>query len=113
MKSKVTVKSNIPQMTKNLEELENNPLQVTLSESINSEFLAGCSNFTSLEDMFSKSGFKIETQEDFAAIPDDEWDNFIAANTTYENWHDLQVAAIEGVVSRHVHKQLTKGFKKL
>ncbi|WP_186367575.1 hypothetical protein [Yersinia aldovae] len=113
MKSKLTIKSNMPQLEKNMKELEKKPMQVTLDESINPEFLSRCPSFTSLDDMLSKSGFKIETAEDFAAIPDHEWDKFISAHTTYDNWHDLQVAALTEIAKKRFDEQLTKGFKKL
>jgi len=63
---------------------------VTFGELFNQEFLTACSSFTSIEDMFDKSGFKVETPEDFAAIPDDKWEDFIKANTTYSSWEEMQ-----------------------
>lgn len=113
MKSKLTIKTNIPQMQKNLEEIGNTGLQFTLGELLNPSFLSECSSFTSLEDMLEKSGFKAKTKEDFAAIPDDEWDRFITENTTYDNWKDMQVAAVNKLAAKQFHERLTKDFKKL
>jgi hypothetical protein len=39
--------------------------------------------------MFDASGFKIESPEDFAAIPDAEWDQFIRDNTTFASWEAM------------------------
>ena len=67
---------------------------VTLNELLTPDFLATCSTFSSAGEMFERSGFKVESQEDFAAIPDDAWDDFICANTRYFNWREmLQVAS--------------------
>ena len=34
-------------------------------------------------------GFKVESQEDFEAIPDTELDRHIAATTKFKNWKDM------------------------
>jgi len=36
--------------------------------------------------MFQVSGFKIESVEDFKAIPESEWDAFVKKHTTYGGW---------------------------
>lgn len=43
--------------------------EVPLSDFLTPEFLSACSKFTSLDEMFAASGFKIESPEDFKAIP--------------------------------------------
>ena len=53
----------------------------------------GCSSFKSADEFFSASGFKAQSREDFAAIPDDEWDTFVDRNTSYGNWQDMLRAA--------------------
>ena len=35
------------------------------------------------------SGFRIESQEDFNAIPGSDWDAFIRANTSFSNWKEM------------------------
>ena len=40
-----------------------------------------------------KSGFKVESQEDFEAIPDDVWDEFIRNNTSFASWKEMLQAA--------------------
>src|SRR5947207_15498547 len=66
---------------------------VPLNEMLTPDFLATCSTFASAEEMFERSGFKVESQEDFAAIPDEPWDDFISANTSYLNWQEMLKAA--------------------
>ena len=59
---------------------------VPIPELLTRDFLSRCSRFSSADEMFEASGFKIESPEDFAAIPDVEWDAFVRTNTTYASW---------------------------
>ncbi|MBC3946685.1 hypothetical protein H8S21_15240 [Erwinia persicina] len=79
----------IDKISKNLKKIAETK-SVGFGELFNKEFLAACSSFSSLEDMFEKSGFKVETPEDFKAIPDDEWESFIIKNTSYDSWEEMQ-----------------------
>lgn len=63
---------------------------VLFSELMSPEFISNCSRFSSLEELFSASNFKIESMEDFKAIPDEEWDTFIRNNTSYSSWEEMQ-----------------------
>ncbi|MCU7998115.1 hypothetical protein [Shewanella sp. SM95] len=91
------VKSNM----KGLEKLKNNlkklhgERQAGLNETMTPEFLNSCSSFSSLEELFTASGFVVESQDDFKAIPDDEWDEFIVSNTTFDSWSSMQKAALD------------------
>ena len=69
---------------------------VPLSELLPARFLKTHTQFDSVEDMMSKSGFKIESSEDFKAIPDDQWDAFIRGHTKFSTWKEmLQLAAAD------------------
>lgn len=59
---------------------------VPIPELLTRDFLSRCSRFSSADEMFEASGFKIELPEDFAAIPDAERDAFVRTNTTYASW---------------------------
>ena len=62
---------------------------VPLPELLTPDFIRQCSRFHSVEEMFEASGFKIESAEDFTSIPDDEWDDFIRANTSFLSWEAM------------------------
>ena len=62
---------------------------VPIPELLTPGFLRTCSRFQSVEQMFEASGFKIDSTEDFAAIPDTEWDEFIRVNTSFASWEAL------------------------
>ena len=66
---------------------------IPVVELLSSSFVAACSRFQSAEELFNASSFKIESPEDFQAIPDHEWDVFIKENTNYQNWSEMLQAA--------------------
>ncbi|KAE9637948.1 MULTISPECIES: hypothetical protein [Aeromonas] len=100
---KIKSNGNLKQLQKNLEKISETT-QVTLVELMPSQFISNCSRFNSLEEFFEASGFKIDSPEDFAAIPDDEWDIFIKENTTYEDWSEMQQAAAAVYFKSALHK---------
>jgi hypothetical protein len=66
---------------------------VPVAEVLTPAFLSKCSRFQSVGELFEASGFNVKSQEDFAAIPDDKWDDFIKKNTTYSSWQEMLNAA--------------------
>ena len=97
---------NLEKLRINLSELPGTS-EVKLVDLMNSNFISSCSRYSSLEELFDSSGFKIESKEDFSAIPDDDWNTFIQANTTYENWLEMQKAAMVS----YAKAKLLKGLK--
>ena len=79
----------------------NGKQSVPLKDMLTPSFLGECSTFESFDHMLAKSGFKVESQSDFAAIPDDDWDQFIRSNTTYLSWREmLQAASAKWAVTK-------------
>ena len=68
---------------------------VPINELFYDEFMLRNTDFSSIDDMFAASGFKVETSDDFAAIPDDEWDAFVKARTRFESWEEMKKAAVQ------------------
>ena len=82
-------------LQKGLKELGNQGSQsVPLTELMPSNFVSSCSRFKDLQELFDSSGFKIDSAEDFKAIPDSDWDEYIQKNTTYSSWAEMQKAAV-------------------
>ena len=54
------------------------------------KFMAEYTDFVSFDEMLSASGSKVTTQEEWAAIPDDQWDAFIAARTRFKDWKEMK-----------------------
>lgn len=105
---KVQSKSNFGQLSKKLEKISE-ITEVSFNDLFNDKFLSACSSFTSLDDMFEKSGFKVESPEDFKNIPDKDWERFIVTNTKYESWLQMQ----QDAGAKYFQQQLTQGLKKL
>jgi hypothetical protein len=77
-----------------LEELSNyaeklNGQAVSFSEIFTDTFLSENTAFANFDELIEASGFKVESQKDFEAIPDQEWDEFILTNTNFENWQEM------------------------
>ena len=66
---------------------------IPLDELLTAGFLAKHSRFLSVDELFEASGFRVESAEDFASIPDDEWERFVQQNTTFATWEDMLSAA--------------------
>jgi hypothetical protein len=99
-------KENLEKLQKNFSELSGTT-ELMLVDIMDSQFIAGCSQYSSLEELFDSSGFKIDSKEDFEAIPDDEWEAFITSNTSYDSWLEMQKAA----VTAYTQKKLFSGLK--
>jgi hypothetical protein len=69
------------------------PHHVPIGELLTPSFLACCSRFSSVDQMFQTSGFKIDTNEDLESIPESDWDTFIKTNTSFESWRQMLEAA--------------------
>lgn len=62
---------------------------VPVSELLTDGFISQHTSFSSADEMFTASGFKIETQEDFTAIPAAEWDNYIRSISSFAGWQSM------------------------
>jgi hypothetical protein len=97
----ITGLDELKKLQKRLEELDGSH-QIPLNELFDSEFMIEYTDFTSIDAMLEASGFKVETDEDFAAIPDDEWDQFVARTARFASWEEMQQEAS----NRWVQKKL-------
>lgn len=58
--------------------------------------------FPSIDALVAASGFKVESSEDFAAIPDAAWDAFITSRTRFASWGEMKDAAAGGWARRQL-----------
>lgn len=75
---------------------------VPMNELFHDEFMLRNTDYPSIDEMFAASGFKIETSEDFAAVPDDEWDAFVKNRTRFASWDDMKKAAVQQWAARRL-----------
>ena len=74
---------------------------VPMEELLSPDFMVRFTNFSSFDELIEKSGYVIETQEDFDKIPDNEWDSFIITQTQFSSWQNM----LELAGSEFVQKQ--------
>lgn len=103
MKSDLT---GFDKLEKNISKLSSTN-SVSLGELMNPRFISSCSQYSNFEELIEASGFKVESEEDFAAILDQDWEEFIQKNTSYASWIEMQEDA--GV--SYVKDSLLKGLK--
>ena len=66
------------------------------------KFMRKYTTFNSFNEMIIKSGFKLETEEDFEKISDNELDLFIKNSSSFNSWEDM----IQEAVNNHFAEQL-------
>lgn len=79
-------------MQQGIEELKNTH-EVSLTELFDADFIRSCSSLDSFEELLLAGGFVVGSEEDFAAIPDDQWDTHVVNSTKFSSWLEMQKAA--------------------
>lgn len=97
--------SGLKKLQENLEALEGTH-QVPLSDILTPEFVSSHSQFPDFDTLLTAVG--VTNKEEFAALPDEEFDTFIAANTDFEGWLDMQKQG----GAAYAKAQLLKGLKR-
>lgn len=95
------IERNLQQLSDNVEAMTGEH-SIPLTELYPPAFMAEHTDFATIEEMFEASGFTMETPEDFAAIPDAEWDAFIATRTRFDDWGTMQTKAAAEWFSRGI-----------
>ena len=88
------VKKKLDDLSRNVKALSGKH-NISIKELLSPDFVSKHTKFSTVEDMFNASGFKIESQEDFSAIPDDKWDEFIHSISSFENWKAMLDQAVK------------------
>ena len=91
----------LDQLSKNAEALGRRT-QVSFPELFTPNFLARYTTFTSIDQMMQESGYKVESQEDFAKIPDGPWDGFIRSRTQFPSWQEMLGRATQEFAAREL-----------
>ncbi|MEY8381943.1 hypothetical protein AALG83_02075 [Christensenellaceae bacterium 44-20] len=87
-----------------LQTLENfsTPAGIDMAEILTPEFLQTTSSLSSFDELLDKSGFKVETQEDFIAIPEEEFDQYIRSISSFNSWSDMLDCAFEEYIANQL-----------
>ena len=76
--------------------------QISFDELFPDEFMLRNTEFPSVDEFISASGFTVESADDFAAIPDDPWDDYVRQRTRFASWAEMQQAAAEEWITRQL-----------
>lgn len=68
---------------------------ISFADLFSPKFVDQYTDFKTIQELFKKSDYKIETAEDFKAVPDEKWETFISENTRFDSWKDMQLKAFE------------------
>ena len=85
--------------SKRLQELQRNAEELDGTHSVTLEtlfpdfFMLKNTNFATITEMFEKSGFSFEGQEEFEALPEDQLDEFVQKNTRFATWTEMKQTA--------------------
>ncbi|MDT2597112.1 hypothetical protein P7D52_13360 [Enterococcus dongliensis] len=93
------IKNRLDKMSKAAQELDGEQ-EVPMSELLTDPFISKNSNFQNVDEFFENSGFDMNTEEEFAAIPDDAMDTYVAENSTFESWNDMLSSATQEYVAK-------------
>lgn len=86
-------------LSKNLKNLKKNIAQVggvhnvSFDELFNTEFMRKNTSYETIDEMFEFSGFKLESNADFEAIPISELDSLVSRTTRFKNWEEMKSRA--------------------
>lgn len=89
------------ELEKKLSQLEQNAKELdgqndaSFADLFNPNFITTYTNFNNLNEMFEKSPFTVKSEEDFLAIPDDEWEKYVQETTSFGSWEEMQIKANE------------------
>ncbi|MGH9890460.1 MAG: hypothetical protein ACREA0_00435 [bacterium] len=70
------------------------PNGIPFSELFTTKFMSAHTQVPSFEALLEAGGYAVTTTEEFAAIPDVEWDQVIRKNTSFDSSTSMQQAAI-------------------
>ncbi len=66
-----------------------------------STFLLKYSEVDSVDALLELGGFNVTSQNEFFAIPDDEWDAVINMHTEFASWREMLIAAANELGESH------------
>jgi len=67
--------------------------EIPLTELFPDEFMQLYTEYSSIEDFFDASPWDVEGQDDFEAIPDDDFDEYVDEHTDFPNWEVMYQTA--------------------
>ncbi len=89
----------LKKLQKNVEKLGGEH-QVPLSDLFTLSFMQKFTEFESFDDFLSAGNFKVDSQEDFEAIPDEDMDRHVSETTSFDSWQEMLDTAGEKYLTK-------------
>ncbi len=79
---------------------------VSLDKLFNKGFMAKYSNLQTIDEMFDKAGFVIESEGDFTALPEETLSSIVKQHTSFSSWEEMLGKAGEEHMGNEIIKRL-------
>ena len=89
----------LEKLQKNLKALSKKK-EISFGELFPPDFMRRYTHASSIDDFISECGFKVETIEDFKAIPDDAFDAYVKSSTVFSSWREMEEKAHEEYIRK-------------
>lgn len=76
--------------------------EVSFEELFTPSFMATHTDFATFEEFMEASPWTVESQADFEAVPEQEFDVYVAENTRFQNWEAMLGKAAEQWAARQL-----------
>ncbi len=100
------IQRKLNQLAENARQLHG-PHEVSFRDLFSPTFMQANTQYGSFSELLEASPFPVETKEDFAKIPDEEWDAYIRQSTRFSSWKEMQSAAAK----EYARERLLRGVK--
>ena len=74
--------------------------RIPIKDILTDEFISKHTRYASADEWFAQSPFEIQSQDDFEAIPDAEWDAYVRRTTSFKSWQEMLEKAGAGFVEK-------------
>lgn len=88
------LKKQVKQMERGAKELKNTK-SVSFDELFTTSFMSKYTTFSSFNDLLLAGNFKVESNDDFEEIPENELDIHVSNTTKFDNWEEMLGTATE------------------
>lgn len=78
----------LKQLEKGAKELSHTK-QLSFDKLFTVSFMRKYTSFSTMDELLKAGGFHVESQKDFEAIPDAEFNKHIASTTKFKNWEEM------------------------
>ncbi len=79
--------------------------QVSFAELFSPAFMRKYTSYPTMEVFIDASGYQVDSMDDFAAIPDADWDEHVRASSRFRSWEEMIGKAGEEWASAQMNRR--------